>query len=41
MQRPDLMWLAFGGIMMATAITFLLYNRFALPRDGSGMKATA
>jgi len=33
MQRPDLMWLAFGGIMLATAIIFMLYNRFALPKD--------
>ncbi len=33
MQRPDLMWLAFGGIMLFTAIVFLLYNMFALPKD--------
>ena len=33
MNRPDLMWLAFGGIMLFTAIMFLAYNRFALPRD--------
>ncbi|MCB9851180.1 MAG: MFS transporter [Phycisphaerales bacterium] len=32
MGRPDLMWAAFGGIMLATAIIFLLYNQFALPR---------
>lgn len=32
MQRPDLMWLAFGGILLLTALIFLLYNRFALPR---------
>ncbi len=32
MQRPDLMWMAFGGIMLGTAIVFLLYNRFALPK---------
>ncbi len=31
-QRPDLMWLCFGGIMMLTAVVFLLYNRFALPK---------
>ena len=31
-QRPDLMWLCFGGIMMFTAVVFLLYNRFALPK---------
>jgi hypothetical protein len=35
MQRPDLMWLAFGGIMLATAFVFLLYNRFVLPKDAS------
>lgn len=33
MQRPDLMWLAFGGIMFATAVSFVLYNRFAIPRE--------
>jgi len=33
MQRPDLMWLAFGGLMMFTAIVFLIYNKFALPKD--------
>jgi dipeptide/tripeptide permease len=32
MNRPDLMWLAFGGIMLLTAVMFLAYNRFALPR---------
>lgn len=35
MQRPDLMWLAFGGLMLLTAIVFLLYNKFALPRDAN------
>jgi len=35
MGRPDLMWGLFGGIMLATAIIFLLYDRFALPRSGS------
>ncbi len=33
MNRPDLMWLSFGGIMLFTAVVFLLYDRFALPRD--------
>ncbi len=33
MQRPDLMWLAFGGIMFATALVFMLYNWLALPRQ--------
>jgi hypothetical protein len=33
MQRPDLMWLAFGGVMLFTAFIFILYNKFALPRE--------
>jgi POT family proton-dependent oligopeptide transporter len=33
MQRPDLMWLTFGGLMLFTALVFILYNRFALPKD--------
>jgi drug/metabolite transporter (DMT)-like permease len=36
MQRPDLMWLAFGGIMFMTAVAFFLYNKFALPKEGAG-----
>jgi MFS family permease len=32
MRRPDLLWLVFAGVMLLTAITFLLYNRFALPK---------
>jgi dipeptide/tripeptide permease len=35
MQRPDLMWLCFGGIMLGTAIVFMLYNKFALPRHAA------
>jgi len=35
MQRPDLMWLCFGGIMLGTAVVFLLYNVFALPRHAA------
>ena len=35
MQRPDLMWLAFGGIMLLTAVVFLIYNRLALPKQSS------
>jgi dipeptide/tripeptide permease len=35
MQRPDLMWLAFGGLMVLTAFIFLLYDRFALPRTAA------
>ncbi|MBN1827367.1 MAG: MFS transporter [Candidatus Eisenbacteria bacterium] len=33
MQRPDLMWLCFGGVMLFTALIFVAYNRFALPRS--------
>ncbi len=33
MHRPDLMWFTFGGIMFATAIVFLIYNRIALPKS--------
>ena len=36
MQRPDLMWLTFGGLMLLTAFVFMLYNKFALPRHASG-----
>ena len=35
LQRPDLVWLAFGGIMLLTALIFLLYNKFALPRESA------
>ncbi len=35
MQRPDLMWLFYGGLMAATAIIFILYNRFVLPKEAS------
>jgi MFS family permease len=35
MQRPDLMWLAFGGLMLLTAFVFLLYNKFALPKHAA------
>ena len=35
MQRPDLMWLVFGGLMLLTALVFLAYNRFALPRGSA------
>jgi dipeptide/tripeptide permease len=31
MQRPDLMWLAFAGLMFLTALAFWVYNRFAVP----------
>jgi dipeptide/tripeptide permease len=36
MQRPDLMWLVFGGLMLFTAVIFLLYDKFALPRHLGG-----
>ncbi|MBD3867275.1 MAG: MFS transporter [Acidobacteria bacterium] len=32
MQRPDLMWLTFGALMLFTALIFVLYNIFALPK---------
>jgi dipeptide/tripeptide permease len=35
MQRPDIMWLAFGGLMLFTAVIFVLYNLFVLPRHAS------
>ncbi|RJP35973.1 MAG: MFS transporter [Phycisphaerales bacterium] len=42
MQRPDLMWLAFGGIMLLTAAMFVVYNKVALPKtDGEAAAATA
>jgi len=33
MQRPDLMWLIFGGIMLFTAVVFMIYNKLVLPKD--------
>jgi dipeptide/tripeptide permease len=35
MNRPDLMWLSFGGIMLFTALVFLLYNKLALPKHAA------
>jgi dipeptide/tripeptide permease len=35
MQRPDLMWMAFGLLMLFTAFVFLLYNKFALPKHAA------
>jgi hypothetical protein len=35
LHRPDLMWLAFGGLMFVTAAIFLIYNKFALPKDSA------
>ena len=35
MQRPDLMWLAFGGVMILTAVAFLAYNKFALQKTAA------
>ena len=33
--RPDLMWLAFGGLMFLTAVIFAVYNKLALPRHAA------
>ena len=33
LQRPDLMWVTFGAIMLGTSFIFLLYDRFVLPRS--------
>ncbi len=35
MNRPDLMWIVFGGIMLLTAVVFMLYNKFALPKEAA------
>ncbi len=35
MQRPDLMWLVFAGLMVLSAFFFLLYNRFVLPKESA------
>jgi dipeptide/tripeptide permease len=35
MGRPDLMWLCFGALMLFTAVLFMLYNKFALPRHAA------
>lgn len=35
MQRPDIMWLCFGGLMLFTAIIFMLYNKFALSKENA------
>ena len=35
MQRPDLMWLIFGGIMLFTAVVFMIYNKLVLPKDAA------
>jgi len=35
MQRPDLMWLGFGGIMLLTAVAFMIYNKLVLPKDAA------
>jgi len=34
MQRPDIMWMCFGGLMFFTAIVFIIYNKYALPKAG-------
>ncbi|MCP4250624.1 MAG: MFS transporter [bacterium] len=35
MQRPDIMWTVFGAIMLGTAVIFMLYNKFALPKEAA------
>lgn len=40
LQRPDLMWLAFAGIMFLTAVAFWLYNQFALPKSAANTLTT-
>ena len=37
MQRPDLMWLAFGGLMLLTAVVFMIFNRLAMPKGSANM----
>jgi len=39
MQRPDLMWLVYGGIAVLTSIALALYNVFALPRPSAARAA--
>jgi biotin transporter BioY len=36
MQRPDLLWFVFAILVFGTAFVFLLYNKFALPKDQAG-----
>jgi MFS family permease len=35
MQRPDLMWLVFGLLMLGTAFVFMLYNWFVVPKHAA------
>ncbi len=35
LQRPELMWACFGVLMFLTAVIFVLYNRFALPKEAA------
>lgn len=37
--RPDLMWLIFAVVAFVTALALTLYNRFAVPREGSARPA--
>jgi MFS family permease len=41
LQRPDIMWALFGGLMALTGVIFLLYNRFALPKTTEGQEIQA
>jgi hypothetical protein len=39
MQRPDIMWMIFGGLMLGTALVFVAYNKLTMPKDGSSTMA--
>ncbi len=42
MQRPDIMWMIFGGLMLGTAVVFIAYNKLAMPKGGmAGMTVAA
>jgi len=41
LERPDIMWALFGGLMALTGVIFLLYNRFALPKTEEGQEIQA
>jgi dipeptide/tripeptide permease len=36
MEQPEIMWAIFGVLMFVTAFVFLLYNKFALPKEKAG-----
>ena len=39
MQRPDLMWLLFGGLGLITAAMMILYNQFIIKGSDESLKA--